>query len=367
MSGDAMLLAMSEQTRTGIGAVALAAGTALAVGLGSFLIVQGVARRNRVAASWLTPISVVLTVGAGVLVSARAMVLDAAQVTIMVAVLAVTATIAVAFGLTLAREVRRAEQHHAEAEARRQRDAQIEAQRRELFSWMSHDLRTPLARMKAITEALGDGVAPDPQRYVRQLDQQVDVLAVLVDDLLALSRLSDPASPVPRQRVDLADLASDALSSCSPQARAQGVALTGGADPGLVVSANPTDLNRALHNLLDNALRHTPAGGTVRLTCTRDGPWAAVRVADQCGGIRDDALPHLFEPGWRGDAARTPGDDRGSGLGLAIVRHVALQHGGTVDAGNTDIGCAFTLRIPAAADDVDRGAGVVTGAEAPQR
>ena len=357
MSGDAVLTAMSEQAKTGIGAVALAAGTALVVGLLSFLAVESLARRNRVAASWLAPISVVLTVGAGVLVSARAMVLGSAQVSIMVAVLAATATIAVAFGLTLAREVRRAEQVYAEAEAQRQRDAQIESQRRELFSWMSHDLRTPLARMKAITVALGDGVAPDPERYLGQLDQQVDALSVLVDDLLALSRLSGPASPLRRQQVDLADLASDALASSSPQARALGVSLVGEADRTILVSANPTDVNRALHNLLDNALRHTPAPGTVRVTCTTEGPWAVVRIADACGGIPAAALPHLFEPGWRGDAARTPGDDRGSGLGLAIVQHVALQHGGTVEVHNAGPGCVFALRLPVEPAGADPTAG----------
>jgi signal transduction histidine kinase len=346
-----VLSAMSEQTKTGIGAVGLAAGVAFLVGLFSVLLVQRIARRNRVAASWLAPIFVVATVGAGVLVSAQAMVLGDEEIAIMVAVLAVTATIAVIFGLTLAREVRRAEARHAEAEARRQRDAQIEAQRRELFSWMSHDLRSPLARMKVITEALSDGVAPDPARYTRQLDQEVDALAMLVDDLFALSRLTDAGSAVRRQRVDLSDLASDALASFGPQARAAGVALAGSADPGTVVAADPTDLHRALHNLLDNALRHTPAGGTVRITCSQQGQWAQLSVADACGGIAQDALGHVFEPGWRGDAARSPSEHAGFGLGLAIVRRAAQQHGGAVWVRNEGDGCVFTLRLPLAGAD----------------
>jgi signal transduction histidine kinase len=351
MMSTLLLVAMSEQTKAGIGAVGLAAGVAFIVGLFSVVLIQRIARRNRAAASWLAPIFVVATVGAGVLVSAQAMVLGSEQVAIMAAVLAVTATIAVVVGLTLAREVRRAEERHAEAEARRQRDAQIEAQRRELFSWMSHDLRSPLARMKVITEALNDDLAPDPVRYTRQLDQEVDALALLVDDLFALSRLTGPGSSTRRQRVDLADLASDALASCSPQASAAGIALAGSAEPGTVVAADPTDLHRALHNLLDNALRHTRAGGTVRLTCDHRGAWAQLAVADECGGIPDEALRHVFEPGWRGDEARSPGEHAGFGLGLAIVRRAAQQQGGGVSVRNEADGCVFTLRLPLAGAD----------------
>lgn len=345
------LHAMSEQTRTGIGAVGLAAGLAFLVGLFSVVLVQRIARRNRVAASWLAPIFLVATVGAGVLVSAQAMVLGSQEVAIMAAVLAVTATIAVVFGLTLAREVRRAEERHAAAEAQRQRDAEVEAKRRELFSWMSHDLRTPLARMKVITEALSDGVAPDPARYARQLGQEVDALALLVDDLFALSRLTGPRSAVRRQRIDLADVASDALASAGPSARAGDIALVGSADSTAVIEVDPTDLHRAVHNLLDNALRHTPRGGTVRLTCTREGGWAELAVVDSCGGIPAAALPHVFEPGWRGDVARSPGEHAGFGLGLAIVRLAVQQHGGTASVRNEGNGCVFTLRLPIAAVD----------------
>ena len=341
----AALLAMSEQARLGVGAVALAAGCALAVGVTALVLVHRTARRNAVVASWAAPVAVVATVGTGVLVSAWAMVLGGDQLLIMAAVLAVTASIAIAFGITLAREVRRAEQEHASAEARRERDAAVEQQRRELVSWMSHDLRTPLARMKAITEALTDGVAPDPQRYVAQLDREVDSLAVLVDDLLALSRLTSGTSPR-AQRLDLTDVLSDAIASGAPAARAEHVALVGSSEADLAVVADESDLHRALANLLDNAVRHTPAGGTVQVAGRREGLTAVIDVSDECGGIPPEELDSVFNPGWTGDSARTSGS--GSGLGLAIVQHVLERHGGSVGVRNTAGGCRFSIALPLA-------------------
>lgn len=340
------VLAMSEQTRTGLGAVSLAAGFAFLVGLLALGAVHRLAVRNTAAASRLAPVAVVAIVAVGVIVSAQAMVLGSAQVVTMAAVLLVTATIAVAFGLTLARQVRRAELQHTAAQAQRQRDAAVEEQRQRLVSWLSHDLRTPLARMKAITEALNDGVAPDPGRYLRQLDTEVDALAELVDDLLALSRLSSREAPARRERIDLGDVLSDALASAAPTARSLGVALGGSADPGCTVAAETRDIHRALANLLDNALRHTPRGGSVSARVRARGQRAVLEVSDGCGGIDPDRIDRVFDAGWRGDDARTPGSGSGAGLGLAIVQHVVLRHGGTVSVRNQGPGCVFTVTLP---------------------
>lgn len=339
------LLAMSEQAKTGIGAVALAAGCAFAVGLLALLAVHFLALRNTAAASRLAPIAVVASVAVGVIVAAQAMVLGSAQVVTMAAVLLVTATIAIGFGLTLARQVRRSEQQHLQAQAQRERDAAVELQRQRLVSWLSHDLRTPLARLKAITEALDDEVAPDPQRYLRRLDVEVDALAALVDDLLALSRLSSDEAPLRLERIDLADAVSDALASAAPQARALAVELTGYSSRGSWVQADSRDLNRALANLLDNALRHTPAGGMVTAV-VRNG--AVLEIADECGGIEEDRMGQVFEPGWRGDSARTPASDGSAGLGLAIVHYVVARHGGNVTVANRGPGCVFTVTLPQA-------------------
>lgn len=347
-----LLLAMSEETSAGLQTVALAAGCSLVVGLVSVLVVHALAQRHPAVASWLAPIAVVASVGVGVVVSAWAMLLGSSEVATMAAVLAASASIAVAFGLILAREVRRAEQRHAAAEEERQRQALLEAERRRLVSWLSHDLRTPLARMKAITEALDDDVAPDRPRYLAQLGTEVDGLAVLVDDLLALSRLTSPETPPQRVPVAVSDALSDAVARAVPLASAEQIALVGRAEEGLVVSADPRDLHRALANLIDNAIRHTPPGGSVSVTGWGAADRAVIEVADECGGIPDSTMAKMFDPGWHDDPARTSGPDARSGrtartgLGLAILWNVIAQHGGTVAVRNNNRGCVFRVELP---------------------
>lgn len=106
------------------------------------------------------------------------------------------------------------------------------------------------------------------------------------------------------------------------------------------------EVTRAVSNLVVNAIRHTPAGGTVRVEVTRSDGWSSVHVADECGGIPADQLPHLFEPGWRASQARGVGDGAGAGLGLAIAKAVADAHRGTLAVHNTAAGCDFELRLP---------------------
>lgn len=340
------VLAMSEQTKLGLSTVALAAGLALIVGLLGALVVGYAARRNTATASWLAPIVVIATVATGVLASAVTMVLGDDQVLIMAAVLAVSGLLAGIVGVILARRIRQAQRLHVAAEAARQRDADVEAKRQQLVAWVSHDLRTPLARMRAMTEALQDGVAPDPAGYLRQLGSEVDSLSMLVDDLLALSRLSSAEVPLTTVAINLSDLLSDIVAATTPQAQRMGVSLVGAAEPNLPMAADVQDLNRALGNLLGNALRHTRPGSEVSLTAVRDGDEAVVKVSDECGGIPAADLAVLFEPGWRGDSARTPSPDARAGLGLAIARTVAIRHGGSITVANHAQGCTFTMRLP---------------------
>jgi signal transduction histidine kinase len=225
----------------------------------------------------------------------------------------------------------------------------LEAARRELVAWVSHDLRTPLAGIRAMTEALEDGIVDDPDtvaRYHRSLRRETDRLAEMVDDLFELSRIHAGALTLKMEQVSLADLISDSVSAADPIARAKGVTLEG-----RVASAPPLDLSvpemsRALRNLLENAIRHTPADGTVSVEMGVSNGRAVVSISDQCGGIPEEQIVRVFDTGFRGEAARSPGDEPRAGLGLAIARGIVEAHRGEVSVENAGAGCRFTLRLP---------------------
>jgi len=231
----------------------------------------------------------------------------------------------------------------------RERERALEASRRELVAWVSHDLRTPLAGLRAMTEALEDGVADDPARYHKQMRSEVDRLTGLVDDLFELARIHAGSLKLSLDQVSLADLVSDTLAGTDVLARARGVALTGRATGPLTVRADSRELTRALTNLVVNAIRHTPTDGTVEITATEGAGQAVVSVSDGCGGIPEADLPRLFDVAWRGTHARTPGPEGGAGLGLAIVRGIVEAHAGEITVANTAHGCRFSLRLPLAA------------------
>jgi signal transduction histidine kinase len=229
----------------------------------------------------------------------------------------------------------------------RERQAALEASRRELVTWVSHDLRTPLAGMRAMAEALEDGMVDDPSAYHRQIRMDVDRLAGLVDDLFELSRIQAGALQLSLDDVALADLVSDSVHDVDALARTRGVHLTGGVDGGAVL-ADRDELRRALVNLVVNAVRHTPDDGAVTVTAHREGEQAVLIVQDACGGIADDDLDRVFETGFRGESSRTPGPDVGGGIGLAIVAGIVAAHHGTVDVANHGPGCRFAIRLPLA-------------------
>jgi signal transduction histidine kinase len=236
------------------------------------------------------------------------------------------------------------------AESRR-REQELEAGRRELVAFMSHDLRTPLAGLRALAEGLEDGVITDPKPALARMRVAVDRMNALVDDLFELSRLSSLDLGRRSMTVSVAELVDEVAALVDDHARSRQVQVmvdTPEADR-LVVLGDSDELSRALTNLVANAVRHTPVGGRVRLIAYR-GPDERVRVAvvDECGGIAEADLPRLFEVGWRGAADRTP-DDGGAGLGLAIARGVLEAHHGTIDVENVDGGCRFELSLPARA------------------
>ncbi|WP_219601894.1 sensor histidine kinase [Nonomuraea indica] len=229
------------------------------------------------------------------------------------------------------------------------RERALEEARRELVAWVSHDLRTPLAGMRAMAEALEDGVVSDPAtvaRYHGQIRLEVERLSAMVDDLFELSRIHAGALRLTRARIGLADLVADTVAGAEPLARAKGVRLAAEAAHAVPVEADAGALGRALGNLVVNAIRHTPADRTVVLRAGVTAGMACVSVSDCCGGIPEADLPRVFDVAFRGEAARTPTPDGGAGLGLAIAQGIVEAHDGMIDVVNEGPGCRFEIRLP---------------------
>lgn len=232
----------------------------------------------------------------------------------------------------------------------RDRERALESSRRELVAWVSHDLRTPLAGLRAMTEALEDGMVADPDRYHAQMRAEVDRMTRMVDELFELSRIHSGALRLTLERVPLRDVISDALAGADPVARARGVRLGGATEDGVLVRADAGELSRVVSNLLMNAIRHTPSDGAVDVSGRVTPEGVEVTVRDECGGIPDEDLGRVFDVAWRGSHARTPepgAPTTGAGLGLAIVRGIVEAHRGSVDVANETVGCRFQVRLPA--------------------
>jgi signal transduction histidine kinase len=232
-------------------------------------------------------------------------------------------------------------------EAAHARERALETSRRELVAWVSHDLRTPLAGLRAMAEALEDEVVTDAvtvHRYHSQIRAESDRLAAMVDDLFELSRIHAGALRLSRQRVGLGELVSETVAGTEPLARAKGVRLSGLAHEVLPVEVDAAEFGRALRNLVVNAIRHTPEDGGVEIVAGVERGMACVTVSDACGGIPEEDLPRLFDVAFRGETARTPGG--GAGLGLAIARGIVEAHAGEIGVSNAGAGCRFVVRLP---------------------
>jgi signal transduction histidine kinase len=231
----------------------------------------------------------------------------------------------------------------------RGREKALEQSRRELVAFMSHDLRTPLAGLRALAEGVEDGVVDDVPAAMIRIRSTVDRLSQLVNDLFELSRVTGGAHQRPRRLVSLAEVAMDVLTEAYDYARSRGVQLLYDLpepEDRLPVRGDADELVRAMTNLVTNAIRHTHPGAAVSLVGNR-GADGQIRIAvvDGCGGIPDSDLAHVFEAGWRGSPARTP-DDGGAGLGLAIARGVVESHEGSIQVQNVNGGCSFELVLP---------------------
>jgi signal transduction histidine kinase len=232
------------------------------------------------------------------------------------------------------------------------REGALEASRRELVAWVSHDLRSPLAALRAMAEALEDGVVTDARdvaRYHAGIRAEADRMAVMIDDLFELSRIHAGALRLAVGRVGLDELVSEAVATADPLARFKGVRLAGSAEPGVPLDVDAREIGRVLRNLVTNAIRHTPSDGAVEIIGTRHDDHAIVVVADSCGGIPEADIHRVFDVAFRGEAARTPSPDGGAGLGLAIARGIVEAHAGAIGVRNADGGCRFEIRLPLAA------------------
>jgi signal transduction histidine kinase len=230
----------------------------------------------------------------------------------------------------------------------REREAAAESARRELIGWISHDLRTPLASLKAMSEALEDGVADSPDRYLKLMRVDIDRLTSMVDDLFELSRLQARQAVARDELVSVADLVSDCVASMENLALRKGIVLESRYDPSAVVHGNSRELDRALSNIVTNAIRHTDTGGVVETEVSSDDTSVWIKVTDGCGGIAEQELPRVFDVGFRGESARSPGGTAGAGagLGLAIATAIVEAHQGHITAVNHGPGCRFTIELP---------------------
>ena len=229
-----------------------------------------------------------------------------------------------------------------------ERLASVEQERSMMLSSISHDLRTPLAALRVSVEAIRDGVADDPDALLGGMERQVQALAVLVDDLQLHTRISSGTLETRLARHDLAELVDEVVESVRPLATRRGLQFETTGPGAVTVDVDHAQLGRVLRNLYDNAIRHSPEGGTIRSVIETDGrTWVEVTVRDEGPGFPDELRSVAFEPFTRGDPARDVATGT-AGLGLAIARGIVDAHAGTITIGPGP-GAEVTVRLPRSA------------------
>jgi signal transduction histidine kinase len=231
-----------------------------------------------------------------------------------------------------------------------QKQQEIEKLRRDLIAWAGHDLQTPLASVRAIVEALADGVVDDSettQRYLRTAQRDIQFLSLLIDDMFQMAQLDAGGLPLDREPASLSDLISDTLESFSELASRQDILLEGSVVPGIdPLLMDVKRIGRVLNNLLSNALRHTPSGGKVTVRAFPLPQGVRVEVTDTGEGISAVDQPHIFERFYRGEKSRSR-QTGGAGLGLAIAKGIVEAHHGQIGIENAPGGGArFFFIIP---------------------
>jgi signal transduction histidine kinase len=231
-----------------------------------------------------------------------------------------------------------------------QKQRELDALRRDLVAWAGHDLRTPLASIRLLVEALADGVATDEQtvqQYLVQAKKQIDRLSLLVEDLFQVSQLDTGSLPLQLEAASLSDLISDTLESFSALAAQSRVTLSGSAAPGVdPLMIDVQRMGRALNNLVSNALRHTPPEGRVDIHAGLTDDGVLLSISDTGEGISPDDLPYVFERFYRGEKSRSRASG-GADLGLAITRGIVEAHGGSIRVeSEPGKGTVFTIVLP---------------------
>lgn len=205
-----------------------------------------------------------------------------------------------------------------------------ERERRRLLADVTHELRTPLTIMQGNLEALLDGVYPADAEHMQPILEETRVLSRLVDDLRTLSLAEAGALTLHREPTDVSQLLTDSVASFRAQSDGAGVSLVTAIDDSLPqADVDPVRMREVLSNLLSNALRYTPRGGSVRIGASTSDGRVRVSVRDTGPGITPDALPHVFDRFYKSD------ESRGAGLGLAIAKSLVVAHGGEIEATST--------------------------------
>ena len=227
----------------------------------------------------------------------------------------------------------------------------LETQRRDFVANISHELRTPLSALKAMVETLRGGAMRDPEAaddFLSRIDHEVDGLAELVADLLALSRMESGGDVLELREMDAADLVREAAARLEPLATRAQILLTTATDAsGARVRIDPAQMAQVLANLVHNAIKFTPAGGTVTVGTSATPAEVRLFVRDTGAGIDPADLERIFERFFKSDPSRATG---GTGLGLAIAKHAVQAHGGTIGAasGGRGQGATITVTLPRA-------------------
>jgi signal transduction histidine kinase len=317
---------------------ALAAGGVVGLaGAGVLRLLRGRSITVNVGALVVITVAVIV---AGVVAVAKAMFLSRHDLKVVLITVGTAALVSLVVGITFGRRMAAAAMWAAQAEK----------SRRDLVAWVSHDLRTPLAGLRAMAEALEDNVVSDPATvadYHRRIRMETDRMSALVDDLFELSRINAGALRLSPSAVPLADVVSDAIATAAPLAARRRIRIEAPETGWPVVTASEPELTRVIGNLLMNSVRYTPPDGTVHLDAGKDHDQVWFTISDSCGGIPEQDLPRVFDVAFRGERSRTPGAESGGGLGLAIVRGLVEAQGGKVTAQNSGQGCQFEVRLPA--------------------
>jgi signal transduction histidine kinase len=221
-------------------------------------------------------------------------------------------------------------------EQAREAERTLDDARRNLVAWASHDLRTPLASLQAMIDALVEGVVDDPETvasYLQQSQQEIDRMSALIEDLFELAQIDAGGLELQREAASLSDLISDTLGAFAARAVERNLSLTGEVSPEVdPIWMAPEKISRVFQNLIENAIRNTGIGGEIHIRAGVDNGAVVIAVSDNGSGIPPEDLPHIFDRFYRGEKSRSRQgySSGGAGLGLAIAKGIIEAHGGRI-------------------------------------